>query len=257
MKLTKGGLWVTGDYVLAEKQEGNNYTPGVCAFEGCKLDQIFAHNKLKVASPTTGKNLDVSWLKFCAPHYQISADINDYVFVEVPIVVADVPNRNMDDFPYDELITWRTANSRPAYSTFIGKPVHQDHDNLDDTKAKGVIFDATLVPFRDKYHVKILKGFDRSKDARLAKLVQERNRIGHSMGALVERTECSIPTCQYISDGTSTCKHINGGAGKGTIYTVNGKRHLAYEIMRDFYYIESSSVEDAAYVIALSDKIWV
>lgn len=255
-RLTRNGLWVTGDYYLAETQQGNKYTPGVCTFEGCKLDKMFAENKLKVANPITGKNLDVSWLPFCSPHYEISADINDFIFVEVPIVVADVPNRNMDDFGFEELTSWRTANSLPAYATFQGKPVHQDHDNLDDTKAKGVIFDATLVPFRDKYHVKILKGFDRSKDARLAKLVQDRNRIGHSMGALVERTMCSLPTCRYISDGTQTCKHINGGAGKGDIYEIDGKRHLAYEQMLDFYFIESSSVEDPAYVVALSNNVW-
>lgn len=257
-RLTKSGLWLTGDCFVAETQQGNNYVPGVCTFEGCKLDKMFAENKLKVASPITGKNIDVSWLPFCAPHYEISADINDYIFVEVPIVVADVPNRNMDDFPYDELISWRTANSLPAYGTFRGKPVHQDHDNLDDTKAKGVIFDATLTPFRDKYHVKILKGFDRSKDARLAKLVQERDVISHSMGALVERTECSLPNCRYISDGTQTCKHVNGGAGKGTIYDINGRRHLTYERMLDFYFIESSAItsNDPAYVIALSESVW-
>ena len=76
------------------------------------------------------------------------------------------------------------------------------------------------------------------------------------MGALVERTMCSIPRCQYISDGTQTCKHINGGAGKGSIYEINGTRHLAYEQMMDFYFIESSSVTDPAYVVALSDNVW-
>jgi hypothetical protein len=256
-KLTKNGLWVTGDFVLAEPQQNGRYTPGVCAFEGCKLDQMHGDGRIKVASPTVDKrSIDISWLPFCSEQYQVSADINDYVLVEVPIVVADIPNRNLDSFPYTELTAWRTANSLPAYATFRGKPVHQDHDNLDDSKAKGVIFDATFTPFRDKYHVKILKGFDRSKDQRLAKLVQERNRIGHSMGALVERTECSIPGCNYISDGTQTCKHINGGAGKGGIYKVNGKEHLAYESMLDFYYIESSSVEDPAYVVALSETVW-
>ncbi len=251
-RLTKNGIWVTGDMFLSEQQHNGNYQAGPCAFDGCKLDKMFADGRLKVAAPTTDKNIDITWLPYAAEQYHISADINDYVLVEVPIVVADVPNRNLDSFPYLELTTWRTANSRPAFGTFVGKPVHQDHDNLDDTKAKGVIFDATLTPFQGKYHVKILKGFDRTKDARLAKLVQEKNRIGHSMGALVEKTECSIPDCRYISDGTQTCRHINGGKGKSQVV----KGHLVYESMLDFYFIESSSVEDPAYVIALSEFVW-
>lgn len=258
--LTKGGMYVKGDYVFAETQEGDKYVPGVCAFDGCKLDQFSIHGKTHTATTRSpNKPIDISWLPFCAEQYQISPNINDYVLVEVANVVADVPNRNMDAFPYTELTAWRTANSRPAYATFIGKPVHQDHDNLDDTKAKGVIFDATLTPFRGKYHVKLLKGFDRSKDAKLAKEVQERGSIGHSMGALVERTECSIPDCNFISDGTETCKHINGGAGKGGIYIVNGAKHLAYERMLDFYFIEDSLIHfpnDQAYIYALSDTIW-
>jgi hypothetical protein len=34
------------------------------------------------------------------------------------------------------------------------------------------------------------------------------------------------------------------------------RNHLVYEEMLDFYFVESSSVEDPAYVVALSDKIW-
>jgi len=256
--MTEGGLYVQGDYIRAETQEGDKYVPGVCAFDGCRLDQFSLQGKTHTATAKDPKKpIDISWLPFCAEQYQISPNIADYVLVEVPIVVADVPNRNMDAFPYTELTAWRTANSRPAYATFIGKPVHLNHDNLDDTKAKGVIFDASLVPFRGKYHVKILKGFDRSKDPQLAKQVQERDALGHSMGALVEQTECSIPNCRFISDGTQTCKHINGGAGKGGIYNVDGANHVAYELMRDYYFIESSYVGlEPAYVLALSDTIW-
>ena len=196
--------------------------------------------------------LDVSWLPFAAEKYQISADIKDYVLVEVPIVVATYPNRNCDAFPYSELTAWRTMAGAPGYATFTGRPVHRDHDNQVDERAKGVIFDSALVPFRGRWHVKILKGFDRTKDPKLAQLVQQKNRVGHSMGSLVNRTSCSLPWCKFESDGVTTCDHIAGGAGKGQII----RHHLVYELLHDWIMVESSSVADPAYAVALTDYLW-
>lgn len=236
-----------GDYFMPENP---------ITFEGHKLDVFQKDTRLVAASASLKKanhnEVDISWLPFAAEQYKLSPDIADYVLIDVPIVVADYPNRNMDAFPYTELTTWRTAIGRAAYMTFVGKPVHQDHDNQADERAKGVIFDASLITYRGKPHVKILKGFDRTKDSRLANLVQQRNRVGHSMGALVERTVCSLPWCKYVSDGRVTCDHVNNGAGKGDVV----KGHLVYEGMLDFYFIESSSVEDPAYVIALTDHVF-
>lgn len=243
-----------GDYMLAQTIDRDNVidkAPKVV--HGYRLD------KLKVAGKDVAMGdgldacacgrLEIDWLPFAAEQYHISPDIHDYVLVEVPIVVASYPNRNLDAFPYEELTAWRTSVGRPSYASFIGKPVHQDHDNQDDAKAKGVIFDATLVSFRGRWHVKILKGFDRSKDKKLADLVQKKNRVGHSMGALVEQTECSSPSCRYLSDGVTTCQHIAKGTGKGDV--IDG--HLIYELLRKFVYVESSSVADPAYTVALSD----
>jgi hypothetical protein len=224
--------------------------------EGHKLKQYKREAKTVVAGE--GLNacacgmLEIDWLPFAAERYQCSPKFADYILVEVPIVVASFPNRNMDAFPFDELTAWRTIAGRPAYKTFVGKPVHQDHDNQDDTKAKGVIFDATLRQYRDQWHVVILKGFDRSKDTRLAGLVQKKNRCGHSMGTLVERTECSLPWCRHVGDGVKTCMCLRQGAGKGEIE----RGHLKYELLRDFYFIESSSVEDPAAISAVSSRIW-
>jgi hypothetical protein len=248
-----------GEMFLSQRYDGNRFVNEPAIIEGHTLDVHKSGNTIRVASSALEKTancacgfLDVSWLPFAAERYHISPRIADYVLVDVPIVVANFPNRNMDAFTYKQLTDWRTPIGRVAYGTFIGKPVHKDHDNMDDTKAKGVIFDATLVPFRNRWHVKILKGFDRSKDQRLAQLIQKKNRVGHSMGALVERTECSLPWCRFHSDGRITCDHIRNGAGKGD--RVRG--HLVYENMLDFYFVECSTVEDPAYVVALSDKIW-
>ena len=255
------GLHV-GDYVLAQTVDRDRVIdPKPKIIEGHRLEKIRVAGKDIVTgegleSCACDNRLDVSWLPFCAEKYQISADIKDYVIVELYSVTASVPNRNLDSFPYDELTSWRSLHGMPASKTFTGKPCHQDHDNQDDTKAKGVIFDAAMARFRDRFHVKILKGFDRTKDPRLARLVQEKNRIGHSMGALVEKTECSLPTCRFLSDGVTTCDHIQQGAGKGRIANIRGEKFLIYELLRDFAYVEDSTVEDPANVFALTDYIW-
>jgi len=252
------GLHV-GDTFFSRRWTKDRYYDEPVIIEGHTLDVNTSGGRLRVASSELEKTancacgfLDISWLPLAAEAYHTSANISDYVLVDVPIVVAEYPNRNMDAFNYDQLTTFRPIIGRAAYQTFIGKPVHMDHDNSDPTRAKGIIFDATLVPFRGVWHTKILKGFDRSKDSRLANLVQKKDRIGHSMGALVERTECSLPWCRFHSDGRITCDHIRNGAGKGTIE----RGHLVYESMLDYYFVESSSVEDPAYPIALSDRIW-
>lgn len=252
------GMIVRGDAYLAERYDASNqrYVPEPAIIEGHRLEQFRdRNNKLRIAGPDL-KNcscdtLDISWLRSCSDAYDISPKISDYVITEVPCVVADYPNRNGDAFGREELLEWRIPMSRMAYQTFVGKPTHQDHNNQNPREAKGVILDAVLTPVLGKPHVKLLKAFDRSKDPSLAKKVQKRNRIGHSMGALVEKTRCALPWCEYISDGRTTCEHIANGEGKGRV--IND--HLVYEEMLQFYFIESSSVLDPAYVVALSDVI--
>jgi hypothetical protein len=252
-----GNIFVGGDYFRGGKYDVSKqlYSSDPFVIEGHKLEVLSDRksDRVKVAGhdlkSCSCDVLDISWLKSASSSYDISPNISDYVIVEVPCVVAKYPNRNQDAFGYKELISWRVPMSRMAYQTFIGKPTHQDHQNQNPKDAKGVILDAMMAPVLGKPHVKLLKAFDRSKDERLAKLVQKRDRIGHSMGALVERTRCGLPWCGFISDGRSTCEHVAGGNGKGRI--IQG--HLVYEEMLDFYFIESSSVEDPAYIVALSD----
>lgn len=252
-----GGIFVPGAYYASGKYDSGKglYTDDPYVIEGRKLEVIKdSHtDKVKVAGADL-KNcscdiLDITRLKSASEAYDISPDIGDYVIVEVPCVVAKYPNRNHDAFGFDELTKYRIAQSCMAYQTFAGKPTHQDHENQDPKKAKGIILDAVMSPVLGKLHVKLLKAFDRSKDERLAKLVQTRGRIGHSMGALVEKTRCSLPWCRFVSDGRTTCEHIASGDGKGR--RIQG--YLVYEEMLDHYFIESSSVEDPAYIIALSD----
>lgn len=249
------GLHV-GDYYAAETiHDGRVVSQEPNTVEGYRLSKVRIANKDFAVGEGLDKcacdnKLDISWLPFCSEQYQISPKIEDYFLVSVPIVVSALPNRNLDAFPYSELTAWRTMQGTVGYRTWIGRPVHVNHENSDDSKAKGVILDASLEPFRDQWAVMILKAFDRSKDPQLAKQVRQRHKIGHSMGCLVEQTECSVPSCRFLSDGITTCEHIAGGAGKGQII----RQNLVYELLRSWSGVESSVVADPAWVCALSQQ---
>jgi len=216
-------------------------------YKSFKMERT-ASSGLRLASDaiqTPGNSIDVSWLPLCAEQYIISPDINDYIISDVPIVHADVPNRNLDEFPFEELTRFDPSVGRPVYQTFIGKPTHKDHDNKDPRKAKGVIFDARLEKdaATGLYAVRILAGYDRTKDPQLTDQILDGSRPGHSMGALVGYTMCSFPGCGVTSStGSIPCKHMQGVAGKGQI--VQGQ--LINERCYNVTFIENSSVDDRA-----------
>jgi len=194
------------------------------------------------------KPLDISWLKLAAPAYKISPDINDYVLARVPVVTSDLPNRNLQAFSYEELVFFSPIFGRPTYKTFVGKPVHVEHQNEDPTQARGVIFDAVMVPVPryQVYKVVILVGVDRTKDPALAREV-ERGESAWSMGALVNNFQCSVcgaNVTQYLCDCMSN-------VGKGGLVD----RQLVYELCVDVNYIEVSAVSDPADVTAWGDLL--
>lgn len=228
---------------------GNSVT-SLQTLEGYKAfrQERTASGGLRLASDSilrTGSTVNVDWLPLAAEQYLVSADINDYVICDVPIVHVAVPNRNLDEFPYEEVSRFNVTTGRPVYQSFIGKPTHKDHDNKDPRKAKGIIFDASLVKEAgtDRYVIRILAGFDRTKDRRLAEDILSGKRPGHSMGALVNYTKCSIPRCEATSQtGKILCAHMDGGVGKGRM--IGGQ--LVYERCYSVDFIENSSVDDAA-----------
>lgn len=175
--------------------------------------------------------LDITWLKGASETYKVSDDIRDYVFVNVPIVTADIPNRNMDCFTYGELTHFNPILGRFTYKTFVGKPAHADHRNQDCTKAKGVHFDATLRRYsvfpgregykaqhtasRDLWKVRVMLGFCRQKDSNLVSDILKRKRTGYSMGALIDYAVCSVPYCNRTTTPTP-CEHVRSGKGRMT-----------------------------------------
>ena len=201
--------------------------------------------------------IDYSYLASAAKIYDISPNIHDYVCIPVPIVTAEIPNRNSQAFEFSDLISFDPTVGRMLYQTFIGKPTHIDHKNSILNKAKGINLDAALVPMKKYKLVKIfvLAAFDRSKDIELVGNILDNKRNCYSMGALAQMFQCSI--CKGLLgpsiERTCTCFGTDY-QDLSTLGSVsNGKLH--YHIARDFGFIEISNVSSPADVGARSNNI--
>ncbi len=235
-------------------------------------------------------NIDISWLPAAAETYDISADPDDYVLVDVPIVTVDIPNRNMQAFPFEEVSYFDPMHGRCIYKTFSGKPTHIDHQNRDPLKAKGVHFDSSLeyIPAYGLYKIRVLTGWDRTKDPYLVNQILKGERNGYSMGALVSAFCCSV--CGATDTNVNPCRHMDPrlGAQKGSLWDMEtdrvisahevstmfsdpnmvtselveaaAKYRLVYQKCSDVNYIETSSVADPADPAAIthgSKAIWI
>jgi len=195
------------------------------------------------------RDIDVSWLQAAASTYNISGDINDYVIVDIPSVTIDIPNRNLQAFPYEEVSFFDNMQGSLVYQTFVGRPTHIDHQNSNPLEAKGVHFDSTLqfVPAYNVWKIRTLAGFDRTKDPKLADDIMTGRRNGYSMGALVQNFVCS--NCGQVEVIKKPCRCM--AMGKGSI--VDGR--LVYQLCAGVQFFEQSSVEDPADPTALSDSV--
>lgn len=143
-----------------------------------------------VASTGDGERpVDMEWIKAASSSYRISDDISDYVFVPVPIVTVGIPNRNMQEFSYNEVTSWNTDQGRIVYQTFQGKPLHHNHKNDDPRQAKGIILDSVLkfIPEYNLWKIVILTAWDRTKDPDIVKYILTQPKCEYSMGAMVKK----------------------------------------------------------------------
>ncbi len=196
------------------------------------------------------RDIDVSWLQAAAETYNISGDIRDYVIVDIPSVTVDIPNRNLQSFPYEEVSFFDNMQGSLVYQTFVGRPTHVDHKNQNPLEAKGVHFDSTLqyVPAYKVWKIRTLAGFDRTKDTRLVDDILTGRRNGYSMGALVQNFVCS--NCGKVEVIKNPCRCM--AMGKGSV--VDGR--LVYQLCAGVQFFEQSSVEDPADPTALSNSVY-
>jgi len=193
-------------------------------------------NKSHVITAGTGnfKNrIDISWIKAASDQYKISSDVSDYVLNDIPIVTVDIPNRNLQGFPFEEISSFNPMVGRLVFQTFIGKPLFVEHDNQDWTKSRGIIVDASMkfVPSYKIWKINILAGWDRTKDRQLVKGILKGTNKYYSMGAMVKTFIDSI-------DGTVVTPDDRRGD------VVNGK--LRWHICTGAEFFETSNVGDPA-----------
>jgi hypothetical protein len=212
------------------------------------LRKIEVFDRKKTLASVNKQALNYHWLKGAADTYNISADIDDYFFCEIPSVTIGYPNRNLHCFPFEEVSFFDPRFGNFIYKTFVGKPVYADHCNKIPTDAKGIHFDAMLrkVPGWNVWKIYTLVGVDRTKDAVMAKQIERGERRSWSMGAWVSYF---INACTgQISNSSTAVKYPKGSVHNG---------RLSYDICTGVEYFEQSSLPGGpADVTAESHQLW-
>jgi len=194
-----------------------------------------------------GGNIDVSWLPAAAETYNISADPDDYILVDVPIVTCDLSNRNGQAFSREECAYYDPLHGKQTYKTFVGKSTFMDHDNQEPLKSKGVIFDAAMEYVReyDVWKIRILAGYDRTKDPQLVQQISSCKRPGFSMGALGNYFVCSW--CGATDTNVNPCLHqdVQRGNGRGSLWSASSDRRVHANDAQSAYIVDGMATASA------------
>ncbi len=192
------------------------------------------------------------WLPLAAEALCISADINDYVLVPTISMPSDLPNRNHQAFPLEELTAWCVDHGAPMFKTWTGQPCHEEHANDDPTAAKGIILDCSMRPIANSYGNiwKVLKlaAWDRRKDPALVNGILSGTRSSYSMGANCRYLECSV--CGSRLGQPNHCNHVDLQSPRFKV--VEGR--VAYYNVIAPVGIELSTVASPAYFSAKDNK---
>lgn len=187
-------------------------------------------------------------LETVADTYKISKNPDDYVFVSVRALTANVPNENHDCFMEEELLRFDQKQGCKVYATFNLKPHHVNHRSSDPTQARGCIIDVHYNTKNAEHFPELLIAVDKTKDKKLAEGIASGELNSFSMGCSSGHTICSI--CgNKASVPSEFCTHISLYKGK----EVEGK--IAFEDCREVGFEEESSVDDPADKQALTQEV--
>lgn len=212
---------------------------------------------VRLAGSSIGSDSDLNldhnvWLPKAAEVYNISADIRDYVIAPVPVNITEIPNTNGDGFELSEWLRFNPEQGKLAYQTFKGKPTYIEHrDNLDHTKAAGVIFDNHLTRlhgFRGN-HAKLylLVGYDRTRNPEHCDKILRNEINTYSKGTAYKAYQCSICGRLVTPKNKNFCEHTDF---KRTAYLDHRTGRLVYRRCIGLTGFECSSVVDPAFACA-------
>lgn len=177
--------------------------------------------------------------------YDVSGNVDDYVFVVGRAVTADVPNENLDAFSYMELMKMK-EDGRFTYETFKLVPLLEEHDYSNIKRVAGgfvldVYFDDVV---DDDKHVITLVAVDRIKKKGFVDKLLRGDIGSFSMGCVCEQTRCSV--CGHVAKSENEyCEHV-----KRKFIT-----REAFEWCEGVWYRELSIVKNPADKKALSKEV--
>lgn len=188
-------------------------------------------------------------LKSLSKVYNISANIDDYIFPIPRAVTANVPNSNGDLFSHEELTRYSPAHRCLVYQTFRTVPLHIEHAASDPKAARGFIPDAHyMTANEDDMHVLTVVAMDTSKDPPLASGMLDGSVNKFSMGCI-----CGAVKCSYCSKIAKSDRDLCECLRQHKMARINGT--LVYEACLDVEYQELSVVGDPADERALTQVI--
>jgi len=182
-------------------------------------------------------------LKAVAKVYNISDNINDYIFPVPRAVTADEPNNNGDNFRHDELTRFSANHRCLVFQTFRNDPLHVEHAADDPKLARGYIPDAHYVTSTDNdKHVLTVVAMDTTKDAPLAEGLLSGDVDTFSMGCICDQVRCSYSKCTspIANSDRDLCDHLKWYK----MSTIDGE--LIYEDCLGVEYQELSVVGNPA-----------
>lgn len=136
-----------------------------------------------------------------------------FVYAIARAVTADVPNKNRDMFPLDEI--------KRAYTTFIGRNIFLDHNTKSVRNAVGKIIAAELREDEEgQTYVACLFKIDRELHPDIAHKIENGIIDSVSMGANLHHVECS--RCHHFATKESEfCDHLRNLGMYSDVYSIS------------------------------------
>lgn len=182
--------------------------------------------------------------------YNLSDNIDNYIFLVARAVTADVPNSNGDMFGSPELTRFSQKHRCQVYQTFRNDPLHVEHAADDPKTARGFLPDAYYVKIPDEQYVLTAVAVDTKKDSPLAEGILSGDINKFSMGCMCDSVQCSYSECGKIATSDhEMCDHLRWHK----MSRINGE--LIFEKCLGVEYSELSVVGDPADITAQTQLI--